>query len=242
MPTRKSPSRSLPAKPSVEYLRKQAKRYSKDRGTNLVAAQRALAHEYGHANWAELMAAAKTVVQPAHAPSRSDAKSSEPSEASQLRDEEWTAISSLAELSLAEMRVAPGVKEWLDNRKAFLEAGGIQEQFVATFEGRIVGYGSVEHPPAWMRNKKDAAGEYRLFAVIEASARRTLGARLLARLRESLINLGGRRAWFQEYEADAGFISFLEEKGFSRKSSFGIEDGTRIVRLSMDAPFEPLRE
>jgi hypothetical protein len=105
---------------------------------------------------------------------------------------------------------------------------------------RIVGYACVEHPPAWMRGKQGSAGEYRLFVVVAPAARKALGIRLLAKLGATLVGLGARRAWFQEYEADTGFIAFLEGKGFVRRAIFRIKDGTRIVRLSMDAPFEPL--
>ena len=242
MPALQHPSRSLPEKASVEYLRKEAKRLAKERGVNLVAAQRSLAHEYGQRNWAELMAAAKAILQPALTP-----QSHESPGAWEIRHEDWSAISTLAEASLSEIPpgtpIAPGVKEWLDNRRAFSEWGGIQQQFVATVDGRIVGYACAEHPPLWMRHGKDVAGEYRLFVVVEPSARRTLGSRLLEKLREALISLGARRAWFQEYEKDSGLISFLEEKGFVRAASFRtIEDGTRLVRLAMDAPFAPLME
>jgi hypothetical protein len=245
MPTNLHPSRSLPPKASEEYLRKEAKRFAKRRGVNLVAAQRALAHEYGHLNWTELMAAAKTVLQPAHTSSRSSTKPSESPETPQLRDQDWSEILRLAEVSLAEMPVASNakeLKEWLDNRRSFHDPGSVQQQFVATLGKQIVGYACTEHPPAWMRNTKDATGEYRLFMVVEPSARRTLGIRLLAKLGESLITLGARRAWFQEYAADRSLISFLEEKGFARAADFRIEDGTRIVRLSMAAPFEPLMQ
>jgi GNAT superfamily N-acetyltransferase len=239
MPTHPHPSRSLPANASEEYLRKEAKRFAKLHGINLVAAQQALAREYGHLNWRELMAAAKTLLQPAQTSTRGTTKPSESSPTPQLRDEEWAEILHLAEVSLAEMRVSPGQREWLENRKAFPDRG-IQEQFVATLDKQIVGYACVEHPPAWMRNSDDAPGEYRLFVVVEPSTRKTLGTRLLAKLRESLIALGARRALFQEYEGDTGLISFLEEKGFVRAAAFRIEDGTRIVRLSLDAPFETL--
>jgi GNAT superfamily N-acetyltransferase len=242
MPALRHPSRSLPEKASVEYLRKEAKRFAKERGLNLVAAQRSLAHEYGQRNWAELIAAAKAILRPAQT-----LESHESPSAWEIRQEDWSAISTLAEASLSEMPagtpIAPGVKEWLDNRRAFSEWGGIQRQFVATVDGRIAGYACVEHPPLWMRQRKDVAGEYRLFLVVEPSARRTLGSRLLEKLREALISLGARHAWFQEYEKDSGLISFLEEKGFVRAASFRtIEDGTALVRLAMDAPFAPLME
>jgi GNAT superfamily N-acetyltransferase len=240
MPTHPRASRLLPAKASEEYLRKEAKRFAKLQGVNLVAAQRTLAHEYGHRNWTELMAAAKTVLEPAHASSRSSTKPSESSGTRQLRDEEWSEILSLAEVSLAEMQMAPHQKEWLDNRKYFHDPESVQENFVATLGKQIVGYACAEHPPVWMRTTKDATGEHRLFMVVEPSARRTLGNRLLAKLRESLIAHGARRAWFQEYESDTGLISFLEEKGFIKAAAFRIEDGTRIVRLSLDAPFDSL--
>ncbi len=248
MPTRQVPSRSLPTKASEEYLRKEAKRFAQQSGLNLVAAQRALAHEYGHRNWAELIAAAKTVLRPAHVRDRSRRHRAESSGALELRDKEWAALRNLAEASLKEMKVAPGLKEWLDNRnqqwldnrKSFLEAGGSQQQFVATSGDQIIGYAAAEHPPAWMRNKPNSEGEYRLFVVVEPSARKTLGTRLLGLLGKYMVDRGARRAWVQEYEADKGLASFLEQKGFVKRISFTAENGDRIVRHSMDAPFERL--
>jgi hypothetical protein len=45
----------LPARPSAEYLRKEAKRLARAETLPLVAAQRTLAASYGFRNWAELM-------------------------------------------------------------------------------------------------------------------------------------------------------------------------------------------
>jgi hypothetical protein len=45
-------SRSLPPKPSVEYLQKQAKRLARHEATQLAAAQHQLARGYGYQNWA----------------------------------------------------------------------------------------------------------------------------------------------------------------------------------------------
>lgn len=53
--------RSLPQKPSEEYLHKQAKRLARDGAMQLAAAQSQLAHEYGYRNWAELMQAAQSM-------------------------------------------------------------------------------------------------------------------------------------------------------------------------------------
>ena len=53
------PQRRLPANPSQENLRKQAKGLAKAEGLRLAAAQRRLANEYGHRTWAELMRAAE---------------------------------------------------------------------------------------------------------------------------------------------------------------------------------------
>jgi ankyrin repeat protein len=50
-----APRRELPAHPSKEHLRKQAKRLAKSASLQLAAAQRALAREYGFANWSALM-------------------------------------------------------------------------------------------------------------------------------------------------------------------------------------------
>ncbi|HEY6237028.1 MAG TPA: ankyrin repeat domain-containing protein [Candidatus Elarobacter sp.] len=46
---------SLPARPSREHLRKQAKRHARERSVGLAAAQHAVANDYGFPNWAELM-------------------------------------------------------------------------------------------------------------------------------------------------------------------------------------------
>ncbi len=248
MPTAQVPSRSLPAKASQEYLRKEAKRFAWQKGLNLVAAQRALAHEYGHRNWAELMAAVRTILRPAQVHDRSEAHRVEPSGALELRDQEWRALRNLAQASLKEMKLAPNFKEWLDtrnqqwidNRKSFLEAGGLQQQFVATSGDQIVGYAAAEHPPAWMRNKPYSEGEYRLFVIVEPAARKTLGTRLLGVLGKYLVDRGARRAWVQEYEADKGLAAFLEQKGFVKRIAFTAENGDRIVRHSMDAPFDRL--
>jgi ankyrin repeat protein len=61
MPTPQTPKRRLPANPSQENLRKQAKRLAKAEGLRLASAQRRLAVEYGHRTWADLMRAAASV-------------------------------------------------------------------------------------------------------------------------------------------------------------------------------------
>lgn len=45
----------LPARPSKEHLRKQAKRFARDKSLGLAEAQRRVAADYGAATWAELM-------------------------------------------------------------------------------------------------------------------------------------------------------------------------------------------
>jgi len=55
MPTTQAPRRTLPANPSREHLRKQAKRLAKSHDLQLATAQRRLAQEYGHSSWAELL-------------------------------------------------------------------------------------------------------------------------------------------------------------------------------------------
>src|SRR5262249_40775025 len=51
-------SHSLPPRPSLESLRKQAKKIARERSVSLRAAQLALAREYGFAGWRDLMAEA----------------------------------------------------------------------------------------------------------------------------------------------------------------------------------------
>jgi N-acetylglutamate synthase-like GNAT family acetyltransferase len=146
-------------------------------------------------------------------------------------DDDWPAILILAEQSLAELPNAPSQQEWLNNRKSFSASDGIQQHFVAISSERIVGYAGAE------RRNEFAKGGYRLFVVVAPSARSTLGTMLLAKLRECLISLGARRAWFQEDEAQKQFISYLEEHGFVQVERFRLDDGTWIIRLAMDAPF-----
>jgi ATP-dependent Lon protease len=57
MSANQNSSRSLPQKPSEEYLRKQAKRLARNDAMQLAAAQRRLANDYGYLNWAALIAA-----------------------------------------------------------------------------------------------------------------------------------------------------------------------------------------
>lgn len=54
-------TRSLPQRPSSEYLRKQAKRLARVEAVQLAAAQHQLAHEYGYQNWAALITAVQTL-------------------------------------------------------------------------------------------------------------------------------------------------------------------------------------
>src|SRR5688572_32699842 len=49
-------SKSLPARPSLGSLRKQAKKLARDRSVSLRDAQLALAREYGFAGWRDLTA------------------------------------------------------------------------------------------------------------------------------------------------------------------------------------------
>jgi N-acetylglutamate synthase-like GNAT family acetyltransferase len=155
-------------------------------------------------------------------------------------NDDWPAILTLAELSLAELPVIPSQQEWLNNRRSFTSSDGIQQHFVATSGEHIVGYACIEHRNETKHGTKPADGVYRLFVVVAPSARRTLGTQLLAKLRESLVDLGARRAWVVEYEADAGFLAYLEQMGFVRLTTFKLDDGTPVVELSIDAPFQSL--
>jgi ankyrin repeat protein len=58
-----APRRTLPANPSREHLRKQAKRLAKSHDLQLATAQRRLALDYGHSSWAELMRAVDDAAQ-----------------------------------------------------------------------------------------------------------------------------------------------------------------------------------
>jgi Lon protease-like protein len=54
-------SRSLPERPSAEYLRKQAKDLARGEAIQLAAAQRRLARVYGYRNWSELIRHVKSL-------------------------------------------------------------------------------------------------------------------------------------------------------------------------------------
>ena len=64
--------RELPARPSKEHLRKQAKRLANDQSIALAVAQRRLASEYGLRSWADLMRRVDEVlgngIAPVHSP------------------------------------------------------------------------------------------------------------------------------------------------------------------------------
>src|SRR5688500_20261268 len=53
-------SKSLPARPSLDSLRKQAKKLARDRSLSLRDAQLVLAREYGFAGWQDLTAEVST--------------------------------------------------------------------------------------------------------------------------------------------------------------------------------------
>jgi ankyrin repeat protein len=63
MPAPQAPRRTLPANPSHEHLRKQAKRLARTQDLKLAAAQRRLAAEYGYSGWVALMRAVDGVAQ-----------------------------------------------------------------------------------------------------------------------------------------------------------------------------------
>jgi len=149
-----------------------------------------------------------------------------------VRDADWPALLALAEKSVAEMPSAPSQREWASNRRSFPTANGVQRQFIATADGQVVGYAGLEHRGQWMED------DYRLFVVVVPSDRDSLGIRLLALLRSELLQLQARRAWFLEYESLTQFNSWLESQGFMRVESFNLGDGTSVVRMAMDAPFE----
>jgi ankyrin repeat protein len=63
------PTRQLPAKPSLEHLRKQAKRLAKSAGLSLADAQREIAASYGYRDWTALkLAVEKAALPPSLSP------------------------------------------------------------------------------------------------------------------------------------------------------------------------------
>ncbi len=74
----------LPASPSLENLRKQAKRLAKSEGIKLAAAQGRLARSHGFANWAALAAAVEAARRPARSPLADAAARADLAEVEQL--------------------------------------------------------------------------------------------------------------------------------------------------------------
>jgi hypothetical protein len=65
-------SRSLPERPSAEYLHKQAKDLARGEAIQLAVAQRRLAREYGYRNWSELIRHVKSVSAVSNATCKAD--------------------------------------------------------------------------------------------------------------------------------------------------------------------------
>lgn len=148
-------------------------------------------------------------------------------------DADWPAILQLANASLAGMPNAPPQDAWLANRRAFLVPGR-RHHFVALEDGRIAGYAAAEHP----LHAPD--GEYRVFVVVAPTARETLGVFLLRQLRHRLLKANARVMRMLEYEADAGFLAFLQAHGFVYRKTFTLTDGAAVAELRLEAPFESL--
>jgi len=146
---------------------------------------------------------------------------------------DWPKILELANASLAEIPNAPHQDEWLTNRRAYLQ-GGKRHHVVALEDGRIAGYAAAEHvihaPP----------GEFRIFLVVPPSARETLGSYLLRELRRYLLTANAATIRMLEYEADSGFLAYLQARGFVHRKTFAMTDGILLAELRMEAPFEPL--
>ncbi len=143
---------------------------------------------------------------------------------------DWEHILRIANASVAHVPEAGDQGEWLSNRRYFFEQG-IGTHLTALVDGSVIGYGSAE--PV-----HEAAGVFRLFVVTAVEERDRFGAALLARLGRVLRELDAKEARFVEYETDAGFISFLGQRGFRRVSRFEIEGGVFAVVLSRSAPFD----
>ncbi len=98
MSAQNAPRRFLPAKPSKEHLRKQAKRYADAHKLRLAEGQRRLAAEYGHRDWAALMHAIDALLRGSSAaPSAPAAASPSPLSITAARGDEAAVRQLLAE-------------------------------------------------------------------------------------------------------------------------------------------------
>ena len=148
-------------------------------------------------------------------------------------EEDWPVLADLGDLAISEMQVPPTQKPWAENRRTF-PADGIQRHFVATADGRIVGYAGAE----W--RKEGPLGWYRVFVIVAPQDRATLGRWLFGKIQEILINLSATTAWVREYEADKGLLAFMEQVGFKFFRARTTPDGFRVVEMTMEAPFDSL--
>ena len=146
---------------------------------------------------------------------------------------DWPAILGLANASLADIPNAPPQDEWLANRRAFLVPGR-RYHVVALEAGHVAGYAAAEH----LLHAPD--GEYRVFVVVAPSAREALATYLLRELRRYLLKAHASTIRMLEYEADSGFLGFLQAHGFVFRKTFTLADGVKMTELRMQAPFAAL--
>jgi N-acetylglutamate synthase-like GNAT family acetyltransferase len=138
---------------------------------------------------------------------------------------DWPAILALANESVAHISSAGSQQEWLRNRRSFDRSQGVQQQLIMEASGAPVGYAALEcRDLVKLRS-------FRLFVVCAPQWLETAGEHLYAELQSRLAKLGATDVWFQEYAANAEFITFARRRGFSERRRF-VFQGTEIIVLA----------
>ena len=117
-------SRSLPEKPSAEYLRKQAKDLARGEAIQLAAAQRRLAREYGYGNWSELIRHVQSLSAAYKATRKADeATGATAPEAGQALKSLWErAVEDLPlDLNLVDKPLLAGAPDYMQIRRSVLD-------------------------------------------------------------------------------------------------------------------------
>ena len=98
--------------------------------------------------------------------------------------------------------------EWLEYRKAFDESRRIRRHFIAQANNQSLGYGCLEQ-------QEDDLKSLRIYIVCSpAHLHGEVGEQLYLKLREEANQLGTRRLWAREFQADEPIREFFTQQGF----------------------------
>jgi hypothetical protein len=137
--------------------------------------------------------------------------------------DDWNRILDVANASVGDVPNAGLQDKWLGNRRDF--DGGVQDHFVVTEDGSVVGYGAIENAP-------DAPPDaYRVFIVAAPTTLARIGDEMYGRAAGLLARRRAAASWFVEYAADARFVTFIQSWGYTETRRF-VHDGRQLVVMS----------